>query len=568
MKSGQGSRPDVASAVISAQMMSPEALKSLVLQIVTGDQDYGRLLTLLEPAIHNPQGLDTSTALTLALLLDEVEQRADLNDQLHALTRDPGAPALAIAQTGAVLAQNQAAIDVFGPAQGKPITRLGIRRTEFEAFGNRLVQHEGASLLRAFPGAQHDPPLMFSGIRQVEHQVYLLRAIDCQWTPSIDTALRDIFDLTDAERDILARLAQGLSSDQISRQRQSRVTTVRQQIKSLLSKLGASSQVQAAALASALASRADPVAAPGTLPDPSSQHPLLMGERVRDNRRVGWRRFGLDGGRPVLLMHGAYFGAGDHEPDRAWAVRAGLDVLCVERPGYGRTQPPNRGADILDTQVRDSLAVLDELGWDSVWLNSHDFGFVPALALSRYRPERVKGVLAVSPPPVFDRDSDFSQIPRNQRSFIWAARNAFWMIRLLLRLGHVKARQLGPEHWMDMVFEEADEDRAVFHRPGLQSVSVGAFHFNLNQNSKGHELDLLTSVATDWSDLLREVDRPLVALTGQRNATFPVTDVRRLKALNPAMSMQEIEDAGLTLCLSHTDFCFESLFALIHDPGT
>lgn len=65
--------------------------------------------------------------------------------------------------------------------------------------------------------------------------------------------MEELYGLSPSERDILACLAQGMSTEDIAHHRQRALGTVRQQIKSVLHKLGASSQVQAATMAAAAA---------------------------------------------------------------------------------------------------------------------------------------------------------------------------------------------------------------------------------------------------------------------------------------------------------------------------
>lgn len=544
----------------------PEALKELVLSVIQGEQDYQALLNVLEPVTLGGQGLQGDTALTLALLLEEVEQQAELNDQLHALVKDQGAPALALTESGVILAQNPAAQSLFGASKGEGIASLGVSTQGFADFQQRIFQYDGPSLLRIFPPLNDTKcddntlPVIFIGLYNGEHQTFLLRAIECQWPESIDKALEDIFQLTDAERDILACLAQGMNSEQISLKRRRAVGTVRQQIKSLLGKMGASSQVQAVALASAIGSQPyGQQSAHSTPQAPLSGYPLELKELMRGPRRVGWRRYGAKGGKPVLLLHGTYFGAGEYPQDREWATRHGLNVIVPERLGYGRSQPPSKGEDILTTQVEDCLALLDALDISRAYLASHDIGFIPALALANRHPERVSGILAVSPGAPFQDKDSLDYLPRQHRVFMWAARHAFWSVRLLIRLGMVQMRKLGPEHWMEAVFEGVSYDLQVLQAPSLRQGMLGTYGFNLNQVGKGYEIDLELSMARDWAPLVRQAQVPILGLIGGRNQTTPPSFVRSLQKLNPSIVLKEIPEAGQTLCLTHADHYFQLL---------
>lgn len=549
-----------------SEVPESDKLQSLILSVIQGERDFPALLDMLEPVTVGNSGFNSDTALALALLLEDVEQQAELNDQLHTLINDSGAPALVLTESGVILAQNSAMQKLFGTGKGDGIDRLGITPKDYADFQLRIYEYSGPTLLRVYPPLTRNEtgsalPVIFIGIYNGDHQTFLLRAIECQWPDSIDRALEDIYKLSEAERDVLACLAQGMNSEQISIKRNRKVGTVRQQIKSILSKMGASSQSQVVALASAIGSQDYTTQVSDTLSqEPLIGYPLTLSELRRGPRLVGWRRYGLHGGKPVFLLHGAYFGAGEYPQDREWATRFGLDVIVPERPGYGRTHPPTKGEDALTTQVNDCLAVLDELDLKNVYLASHDAGFIYALALAGRCPDRFQGILAMSPGAPFKDSDSLDYLPRQHRIFMWAASHAFWSVRLLIRLGMVQMRKLGPEHWMDAVFEGAPYELELLKAsPSCRKGMLGTYGFNLSQVGKGFELDLELSMAKDWSHLVREVKVPVHGLIGGRNEILPPPFVRGLQTLNSDITLQEIPDAGQSLSVTHAQQCFQLL---------
>ena len=554
----------------------PEAIKDLVLAIINGDQDNYNLLALLEAPILNLSPLDSEAALTLSLLSSDIENQADINDQLYVLASDQGSPALAISSEGQVVACNESATSLLGNLHDQNIFSLGVTKLDFINFKDRIVRHQGHSILQFCTPQKKQSPLIFTGRYKVNQQLFFLRLIALQWSESMNKALQDIFELTKAERDVLVCLGSGMQAEQISDYRQSKVGTVRQQIKSILQKLGVSSQIQATSLAASLGSQAHSehqnksLVADNRQPLSSSHrrasNQLRQDQFVRGDRRVGWRRYGKKGGRPVLLMHSTYFGAGSFAPERVLAYQSGLDVIVVERPGYGSTYPPSSPStsdSIVNTHIDDCIALLDQLGWSKVWLKSHDFGFVAALAFANHSPERVCGLFAVSPLPLFLPSSDLSAIPVQQRAYIWAARHCFWMIPLLLRLGHVKARKLGPTRWMQMVFDGTPHELEIFCTEAGLEVSENSYHLNLIQKSQGHIFDMQIGIANDWTELLRDVKVPLAAVTGKSNTTFDVRIVRDLTLINSNFDLKEIDAASLTLALTDTDLCHTAFLDLV-----
>lgn len=547
----------------------PDKVRELVLSIVQGKQDYQDFVKLLEPITSRAGILENDVALTLALLLKDVEKHGDLNDKLHDLSENIGLPSLAINKDGSIVAANPSAMSLYELTQGyNDVYSLGVSKKEFSDFLRRIYHHQGPSLLKTFSRNKSDEQdeskksqsIILIGLYDEEHQLFWLHAVESQWSGSINQAFKEIFSLTDAECEILSQMAQGMGSEKISQLRNRSIGTVRQQIKSLLNKLGASSQVQAAAMASAISGQAAL----------HNHHALSLkkcnaifesGDVSYSDRRVFWRRYGKKNGYPILLFHGAYFGAGEYENDRKWAYENNLDVVVVERLGYGHGQPPSNMNEALKIQIEDCLAVVKYFQWQSFYVMSQDFGLVPALAFAQRFSASIQGILAISPPVIYSdkQNENFEHIPRNQRVYIWAARHAFWMIRILLRMSQVKARKYGPENWMKMVFEGAPHELPIYENPQNQQGAAAAYFYNLQQKSKGNEIDMWLTVASDWKYLLEATSIPIIAMSGGLNNTFPIEKVRQLTTVNPNVTLHEYDDAGLSLCVTHGQHCYQLL---------
>ena len=459
-----------------------------------------------------------------------------------------------------VLAQNESAEALFGAREGDTHTRLGLSAADFAAFQQRIYRHQGPTLVSTRAGGKA-PPLVMTGIYNAQHRVFLLQSLDCRWPASVDQALQEVFGLTAAERDILAALAQGQTAEDISEQRFRSLGTVRQQIKSLMQKLDATRQNQVIALGAALANRTTSQLPRHNAPGALATAPLELGEFVSGYRRVGWRRYGRPQGKPVLLLHGPFFGAGDFEQDRELATRHGLDVWIPERPGYGRTLPASLGDDPVDNQVDDALALLDQQGLERVTLLAHESGLIPALALATRYPERFTGLLVVSPSGYFGPGVSLEAVPRQQRMLLWAAAHAQWMSRMMIRLGMVQVRKLGPERWVEAVFADAPQELAVLRRDSSRQGTLGTYSFNYSQHGAGLELDL-QQTTTAWHEMLRDLRIPFLGLMGGLNRTTPPDFVRNLLTIQPALVLEEVPDAGQTLSVSHAPLVFERLVPL------
>jgi pimeloyl-ACP methyl ester carboxylesterase len=85
-------------------------------------------------------------------------------------------------------------------------------------------------------------------------------------------------------------------------------------------------------------------------------------------RRIGVAEYGAPEGRPVVFLHRSP-GSRLLDPDPAATAAAGVRLLCVDRPGYGLTDPvaaPSRAAAADDLEAVVAALGLDEValvGW-------------------------------------------------------------------------------------------------------------------------------------------------------------------------------------------------------------
>ncbi|WLD58630.1 alpha/beta fold hydrolase [Salinispirillum sp. LH 10-3-1] len=548
-------------ATQSGLPLSPEALSAMVRNVALREVEFNELVEVLQPLLLNKRRLTAEVELALSNALHELEGLADARDIINSLVDGFSAPALVLDEKGTVVATNAPIRIRFDIDTGSTIADLGLTNVHFQDFKQRVSDTAGITLVNLVPSREaidHRPLLM---VGQYDHSqsVYVLIALQQHWPASIERAVRDLFGLSARETDVLAGLAAGLTTDDIAQRRARKVTTVRQQVKSLLKKMGAASQIQAATLAAAASnavsrSFGDEL----TLTLPNQREPWFKGEVERDGRRIGWRRFGRQGGVPVLFIHGPSFGAGEFEHDRLWAKEYGLDVLAVERPGYGRTDRPYKHDDPLHCQTADIQAVLAAQGLQPKRVVAHEVGLIVGLAWLQEYPNRVEQVLGVSCAPPFAEISQLEQMPAQQGIFILAARHAPWMAKLLLRLLVVRLRQLGSERWYQAVFEEGSEDLSVAQKSELRTGVVATYPFYTQQLGTGFEVDLQVMIQ-DWGHWVAECPVPITLLHGQDNPTTPVEYLSVFKALNPRVEIQCIEKSGLTLALSEPERIYREL---------
>ena len=544
--------------------MSDNNLKELISAVAARKAEFADLIVALAPNLSSPAILPTEVALELSTALHDLEDRVAGHDPLYRLVNDHSAPALALNESGQVVALNVGAAQLFELRSGDGLVALGISPEAFHQFKERLATAQGPTLLKAYrKGTDRNAlPLVLVGMYQRKLNTFVLNTLQQHWPESIDLAFADVFGLTISERNILALLSRGCASEEIAEERGSSVATVRQQVKSLLQKLGAKSQVQAATLAASAATAMDSGTTKGDILAPDyDDFPMSIHETLRDHRRIGWRRFGKPGGVQVLYLHGPSFGAGDFPEERKVAWRLGLDVIAPERAGYGRTDPPDKQADSLICQCDDVLTVLSELGIEYITVLSHEVALIPALALAR-RPEvAVTGIVSVSAAPPFKELEQINAMPAHQAIFIQAARHAPWLARLMIRLLILRMRKLGPEHWPEVIFDGVEPDESIIRRSALKPGVIATYGFYINQLGAGY-LEDLKIMLEDWNYLLEEMSAPIRLLHGTCNQTTPVAHLEIFRSINPQVQVELVEGEGLTLAVSRTEQVYSALLEM------
>jgi pimeloyl-ACP methyl ester carboxylesterase len=129
--------------------------------------------------------------------------------------------------------------------------------------------------------------------------------------------------------------------------------------------------------------------APATAP--TADHTLSH----TDGRRVAWAEWGDPQGQPVLFLH-RNPGSRLLDPDSTATASAGVRLITIDRPGYGRTDPvadPTRSA-----VAADLAAVVGHIGLDEVALIGWSGGGVFALEAATALGSRVRSLSLVCTP--------------------------------------------------------------------------------------------------------------------------------------------------------------------------
>jgi pimeloyl-ACP methyl ester carboxylesterase len=113
--------------------------------------------------------------------------------------------------------------------------------------------------------------------------------------------------------------------------------------------------------------------------------------------RVHVRRWGPDGGRPLLFLHslGPAASGALLWPGIGPLVDAGFSIAAPDQPGFGETPPLEADGYTAARLVELGWSVADALGWDRPVLSGHSWGGSIAIHMAAARPQRVDALVLV-----------------------------------------------------------------------------------------------------------------------------------------------------------------------------
>lgn len=250
-----------------------------------------------------------------------------------------------------------------------------------------------------------------------------------------------------------------------------------------------------------------------------------------DGVEIFFRDWGT--GRPVVFL------AGWSLQSQMWAyqmeplARAGLRCIAFDRRGHGRSSDPGCGYDF-DTLAGDVAAVLEALDLRDVTLVAHSFASGEAVRyLSRFGSDRIAGVVFVGAASI----PYLSHAPDNPLGLSPEAVEAA-LAKLVDDFPNWAASKAGPYF-------------AGWGSPAMVRATLDM----MNQTS---HLGLLAmtraQLTTDFRDELRAINRPVLLVHGDRDASAPLELTSEpAAALIPGARLQVYQGGPHGLYVTHKE---------------
>lgn len=257
---------------------------------------------------------------------------------------------------------------------------------------------------------------------------------------------------------------------------------------------------------------------------------------MSDGRTVGFADYGTPDQIAVLWCHG---GPGNRfEPSfiAEAATRAGMRLIGIDRPGYGRSTPqPGR---TIAGWVPDAIAVADHLGIDRFAVVGVSTGGAYALALASHTSRVIAAVACCA----------VSDMRWPEGKAMNVCCHPFWNARSrdeAIAIGNVTFGEHGelllPPH---RPLGLDPPDTALFATPAFLSWWTGVVPEMFTHGVAGYVDDRLAD-ANGWGSFdVANITCPVTVLHGSADGLMPVANARHTAAIVPGATLRIVEDLG------------------------
>jgi pimeloyl-ACP methyl ester carboxylesterase len=270
---------------------------------------------------------------------------------------------------------------------------------------------------------------------------------------------------------------------------------------------------------------------------------MFGGEQIalRDGRRLGVTEFGVPDGRPVLYCHGFPASRLEARLVHEAAMRQGVRLVAIDRPGYGLSDF-NPGRRILDWP-QDVIEVFDRPALQRFAVLGVSGGAPYALACAVAIPERVTAVGIACGLGTTTIAEDLAYMNAFARFSLAFARATPRLSRLVYsRVGLLLKER--PQWVLALLAARMPPaDHATLADPGVYAALAASLREAFRQGGEGAAYEL-TLYAQPWNFSAAGVQMPVYLWHGEQDTTVPVAMGRRMAAFLPGCRAKFYADEG------------------------
>lgn|GEM_PF-5387971 len=465
--------------------------------------------------------------------------------------------------SGAIVAANSAWCEISAADSLFEITDFDNERAELrEALGSfHTIMEDRLKIVRLEAEAQHVPVVSMQRLPLTEPNSHnsdriLVRSIGVSWPPALLDFLRNEFELTSTEMQTVRPIVSGAKLSEIARETGRSREAIKSHTKSIYAKMGISGREDLVRLVLQLNNLFSSTKPYKQIEDSRTDGSFVS---LSDGRRVHWIAKGAPSGRRILFVHGVTLGHTFSNRFEQLLKDNNLTLICVDRPGYGRSDPPRDWRSGLEEWIDLYPELARALEVDEGPVVTQTGGVMLATAAAAHHPQLITGICAFAGGvPIIDR-TKLSYYPQQVRLISMAARMSPSILRFLImnatnyfKTPEGRDRMIRRTYANGTVDRDALEDTAIYTNVGqsMELIADGGFD--------GFVADNL-HIFGDWSRYPKRAKCEIAYLNGSEDQICPIEWSREFAAGVKNVTVSEAEGAGYLMLQTHPDRCIEHL---------
>ena len=385
---------------------------------------------------------------------------------------------------------------------------------------------------------------------------YLVRTSHAVWSDRVGEVLGDEFKLTPAELALLKQMALGNSFSKIAEMSGRSLDTLKSQSKAIYRKMNVTGREDVVRVSLQL-------------------HLLLHGEapkrqitstkpdqgyvQLSDGRRIAWTLRGAVNGQRFIFLHGMGLGHAMTEAFIRTLRKKNLTAICLDRPGYGRSDPPSNWRRTVEEWKEMFPAILQHFELETVAIVSHTSGVLYGCAAASAHPERVLGVCALAGGAPINDPSVLSEYPNQIRILSRTARLSPKALRFVLSSSAAFYRsEKGRQRLIERTYGGIPCDSRALKNQEIRQLVHDGMGLVDSGGYDGFVGDGLR-IFGDWTDEIRQMQCELHYVLGDEDPICPVTRAQSLAQRFEHVRVTSLQGAGQLLHHTHPDLVMSAV---------
>lgn len=499
--------------------------------------------------------------------LDRLDAQV-FEDPLEKVVAEVAGPAVVISPDLRVASVNAEGEQSFGASQGtflsldylSPESRLDFDTVLRTAKGQGNL---GQTIVQVLDRSTGEPAFraeafLLKASNQDSYYI-VIRSLELDWSPEVSATLSQAFDLTDAEIDVARQFFENCDLAAVAALRKVSVHTVRTQMKTILSKTGATSQAELVRLFSMVASR-QMLRNRGLLTewqDPLGREKILITD---SGRKIAWTWMGAPDGTPAIFLRGMAMGYLLPESAEKLLKRAGIKLLIPSRPGYGNSSLHEDLPVLEDNRVmlEEFLVELGLKGCVGIGLSD---GIIPLLAQQDKDPASFNALISVGFNGCLNRAA-FRKLPVPQATLLRLAKTAPRLLDLIARIGQRMIARYGVDWYLDRAHASTPLDLQICRNPTTATLVRDACSHLVVQGTRTFVRDMqMFHAPVDGA-----IDRltiPMLSMVPTKDGLFDIDEYRQLETRNAHVSVLPVPESADLLIYQQTDFIMGRIIEVV-----